>query len=128
MSELIVPGASRPRKGPITLYVPAEYADDGARRNGQPLIGHCLVPTDDKGGTCGARFYRGEEQRWQKHVGECARKHMDVIEVLRERERLSIFHEDQWDPEAAAYLREVGSQMLREQRFELRPNERIVDG
>lgn len=124
MSELIVPGT--PPKGRLTLYLPAEYCED--RRNNEPLIGHCLVPTDEQGHRCGARFYRGQEDRWQKHVGECARKHMDTIQALAARERESIFHEDQWDSEAARHLRNVGRHMLAQKRFEMRPNERIVDG
>ena len=40
------------------------------------------------------------------------------------RERLWMFQEENWDPEVAAHLKQVGKRMLAEGRWEVHPNER----
>jgi hypothetical protein len=115
MGGVILPGASKPR-GALQIIVPRSVTDEA-----NELVGHCLVPG------CGARFYKGQEIQWQRHVGECARRNIDRIRAATAPRGPSILHED-FDPEATAYLRDVGRRMLREGRLEMRPNERIVDG
>ena len=72
---------------------------------------------------CGETFdtQRAQEQ----HVGPCARSQMDEIHKVLEVRKRSIFDESQWNPDVAAYLREVGDRMVAEGRLEMRPNERI---
>lgn len=82
------------------------------------VVGVCNV--------CGAEFGEGQEQTWQKHVGNCARKHMDEILAMRpsQRNKGGPFDPDTWDPEVEAHMREVGRRMLREGRLEVLPHER----
>lgn len=82
------------------------------------VVGKCHV--------CGSEFGEGQEAAWEKHVGRCARAHIDDIrqsahEQLR---KGTLWDEDTWDPEVAAHLREVGKRMLREGRLEVLPHER----
>lgn len=112
-SRGVILGARKPRA--LTLYVPKGYEDRGS------LVGRCLVPG------CGAQFYQGEEGAWQRHVGDCARRHMDRIQAVSPQARFrgTVFDEDQWDPEVARYFRtRVGPRMKEEGRLEVRPNER----
>lgn len=97
----------------LTIHVPAQYAQYAD----EPLIGHCTVPG------CGARFYKGQEDVWQKHVGDCARRNMDRIQAEVDAHRASPFNERHWDPEVAQHLRKVGERMKREGRYELLPSE-----
>jgi NMD protein affecting ribosome stability and mRNA decay len=94
--------------------VPGQYADP------EPpvIVGVCH--------TCEARFYRGQEEDWQRHVGQCAREHLDEVMDARaeQKKRLSIFDEESWDPEWAAHQRDVGKRMLAEGRLVAKPNER----
>lgn len=112
-------GESRAREG---LALPG-----GVRRDGRaldlpvtaaPLVGLCKV--------CGAKFYRGEELKWQAHVGPCARAHIDEIRavVAERRKALAIFDESAWDPELAAHMRQVGKRMKAEGRLVVKKNER----
>ena len=97
----------------LTILVPRGYED------GQVVIvGRCHV--------CGAEFGEGEEQRWQKHVGDCARAHIDEIRAMApsEKNRGGPFDPNNWDPEVDAHMLEVGEQMRREGRWEVKPHER----
>lgn len=82
------------------------------------VVGVCHV--------CGEKFGEGQEQLWQKHVGECARAHMDEILASRpsERNKGGPFDPETWDPEVEAHMREVGKRMLAEGRLEVLPHER----
>lgn len=104
MGAVILPGAQGRGRG-LQILVPHGYED--------VIVGKCLVPG------CGATFYQGQEQQWQRHVGDCARENMDAI---REKmHRLSIF--DDFDPEVTAHLRKVGKRMLAERRMTVLPHE-----
>lgn len=108
---LILPGEAA-RQGVPELFVPKGYETGPV-----VLVGKCHL--------CDATFYRGQEQAWQEHVGECARSQLDEIRHQREQERkTSIFNEDNWDPELAAHMKKVGERMLREGRLVMKPNER----
>lgn len=113
MSRGVILGEQKPRA--LTLYVPKGMEDRGA------LVGRCLVPG------CGAKFYAGEENVWQKHVGDCARRHADRIEALRPsvKNKGTPFDPEVWDPQIEEYFRTVvGPRMKKEGRFEVKPNER----
>jgi hypothetical protein len=81
----------------------------------------CRVPTGPED-ICGKPFYPGEELAWQRHVGECARAHMDAIKERSPASR-NAWAED-WDPEYSAFMEKVGRRMLAEGRWETKPNER----
>lgn len=108
---LVLPGGQPPVRAPI-LHVPAGYEDSG------PIVGKCLVPG------CGAVFYAGQEDDWQRHVGACARSNMDRIEGLSIRKRMPVFDEDTWDPEWAEHQAKVGERMKREGRLVPHKHER----
>jgi hypothetical protein len=81
------------------------------------VFGHCMVPG------CGRVFYRGEEQLWQRHVGECARAHLDEIRQHIAESKQPVF--ESFDPEVERYLQKVvGPRMLEEGRLEVKPHER----
>lgn len=83
----------------------------------------CSVPTGDDE-TCGAMFYEGEERKYERHVGRCARQHRDAIEANSPKVKMPIFFDpEQWDPEYEAYMRGVGQRMKAEGRVEQRRNE-----
>lgn len=75
---------------------------------------------------CGAKFGRGERAEWQRHVGDCGRKHLDEIRERGAHERGvgTIFDDELWDPEYAKHLRDQAPKLIREGRFELKPHER----
>lgn len=58
-------------------------------------------------------------------LGRCARNHPDEIEAAKLKNRIPIMDENQWNPDASAYLRKVGDRMIREGRLVMKPNERI---
>lgn len=91
------------------LIVPPEYAD---RR---PAF-RCNV--------CGAEFPNEQRHVWQRHVGDCAREHMDEILEAQQQTKGGPFDENTWDPEVEAHMAEVGRTMLREGRLEVLPHER----
>lgn len=97
-----------------TLLVPAGMHDED-----EPLVGRCHV--------CGARFYQGQEDRWQAHVVKCATAHIDEIRASApsERNRGTPFDESLWDPEASEHLLKVGRRMMAEDRWEIKPNETV---
>ena len=82
----------------------------------------CRVPTGE-GEICGRLYYPGEEREWQKHCGECARKHMDAIQAERPSVRLPAIYES-WDPEVEEHMRRVGERMKKEGRLTVHPSER----
>lgn len=109
----VILGEQKPQA--LTLYVPKGLEDRG------PLVGRCLIPG------CGAKFYRGEGAVWQKHVGDCARRHADRVEAARPsvKDKGGPFDPNNWDPEVEAHFRtRVGPRMKEEGRLEVRPNER----
>lgn len=93
-----------------TLYVPSGYE--------QRVAFTCNV--------CGAGFPQEQALAWERHVGACARGHMDEIMASspREQARGGPFDPENWDPEVEAHMREVGRTMLREGRLEVKPRER----
>lgn len=113
---LVLPGDPRAGGRP-QLFVPPGY------ETGREivLVGVCS--------TCDRRFYRGEEEDWQRHVGKCARQHLPEILAAREdrKKRLAVFQEENWDVELQAHLNKVGERMLREGRLEMKPNERSYE-
>ena len=82
----------------------------------------CTVPTGEDQ-VCGKLFYPGEERAWQRHVGECAREHMDQVQASRPSVRLPAVYES-LDPEVDAHMERVGKQMLKEGRLTVHPHER----
>jgi len=103
------------KPGARTLMVPRGYEDQDV-----VLVGHCT--------TCEAKFYRGQEDDWQRHVGRCAREHLGEIMAAREehKKRMAIFQEESWDPEWAAHQRKVGKRMLAEGRLVAKPAPDLV--
>jgi hypothetical protein len=99
----------------LEIFVPTGYEEDRGA-----VVGKCLVPG------CGARFYKGQEDRWQKHVGDCARRHLDEIRALApsEKNKGTVFDPAGVDQEVAAHMRRVGRRMRREGRLTVNPNER----
>lgn len=76
----------------------------------------------EPGKTCGQVFY--DPEAWQRHVGRCARAHMDEIRAESLRRRMPVFDEENWDPEVAEHMRKVGARMKEEGRLEVKPHER----
>lgn len=105
---LYLPG-QRPPRGGLTIHIPA-----GA--DVRPKTGECFL--------CGAEFREGDDV--VRHMKTCipAAGHEVQSAEYEKRDRMEIFQEDAWDPEVAAHLRNVGKQMLREGRLEMKPNER----
>lgn len=108
--KLILPGDVSHRGG-LTIHVPRGHET-------KERFGWCHV--------CGAKFAKGEEAKWQRHVGECARANIDELRAAgaRQRQEGTVFDENQWDPEWAAHQREVGKRMLREGRLVPHKSER----
>jgi hypothetical protein len=113
MSErrIILPGDPS-RRDRLTIHVPRGAVDE------RPVIGRCLVPG------CDRRFYRGEEQAWQRHVGDCARANLDRIRETSLAARMPVFDPATWDPEVAEHMRRVGDRMRREGRWTVNPSEK----
>lgn len=102
-----------------------------AERGGLILPGHYNKLPGARIGvcnTCGDRFYRGQEQEWQDHVGPCARRHLpEILEARAEqKKRLALFHESD-NPDVDAHLAKVGARMLREGRLTMKKSERIFN-
>lgn len=100
------------------LFVPNGHEDEAP-------IGHCWVCQMAKG--VATKFYAGEEEAWQRHVGLCARANMDVIRANSpfERNRDNVFGQSQ-DPEAEEHLLKIGRRMVAEGRYELKRSERAA--
>jgi hypothetical protein len=114
--RLILPGDVERAGGRLQIFVPRGLESD-------PTM-FCRVPIGD-GETCGKPFYPGEERAFQKHCGECAREHLDEIHAASPRAlNNGLFDEENWDPEVAAHMREVGQRMLAEGRLTTKPSER----
>lgn len=110
--KLILPHEAA-RKGKLTIHVPRGYED-------QEPIGLCLVTG------CGARFYKGQEEAWQRHVGPCARAHLAEERGLNPavKNEGTMWDENVWDPEVAAHMKKLGERMLKEGRLTVKPSER----
>lgn len=110
MRGVVLDSTGKPaRPHGLTILVPKGY-EDGEK---EP-IGRCTVPG------CGARFYAGEEQAWQRHVGSCARANLDRIRSSIEAMPIM----EDFDPEVSEHMRGVGRRMLAEGRLEVKPSER----
>lgn len=115
MSRLILPGeAQRPRDS-LQILVPCGY------ENGEVVVvGHCLI--------CECKFYAGEEQAWQRHVGRCARENMDSIQQASLKQRMPVFDEETWDPEVQEHLKNGAGRRMREAVDKLGVARAIRDG
>jgi hypothetical protein len=104
-------GPNRRPAHALTILVPHGY--DDAR-----IVGVCHI--------CDAKFGEGQEQAWERHVGKCARAHIDEIRANtpKAKQKGTVFDPDSFDPEIESYMLEVGKRMLREGRWEVKPNER----
>jgi hypothetical protein len=106
MSRLILPGP-QPRPG-LTIMVPRGYEE--------PPKATCFL--------CGSDFT--SDTALIRHAKTCVNDagHDHRMEREEKNARLEIFSEEAWDPEVSAHLRKVGQQMLKEGRWEVKPNER----
>jgi hypothetical protein len=109
MHGAVLLGEQPPQRG-LTIYVPSGYE--------RPVVGVCHV--------CGAEFGEGQEEVWQRHVGACARAHIDEIRASTPsaRNRGGPFDPETFDPEVDAHMAEVGRRMRAEGRLEVLPSER----
>lgn len=114
MSRVILPGEAQRAKGGLQIHLPRSVREQLERE--QERIGACLV--------CGARFYRGQETTWTRHVGECARANMDRLIAESPRTLMPILQPEAWDPEIEAHMRKLGKKMTAEDRLEVKPHER----
>lgn len=67
------------------------------------VISTCLVPTNQNGDVCGAKFYRGQEREVERHARDCTRRNAGAIQ-----EHLAMIHPDimlPWDPELAEWMK-----------------------
>jgi hypothetical protein len=121
--KLILPGDTA-RTGGLTIHVPSGYEDerDAAQQPGA-LVCHVIVD-HDKRLMCGKIFGPEERGKFEKHTGDCARKHLDEIRKAGIAHRVAIMDPATWDPEVEAHMNELGKRMLREGRLTVKPNER----
>lgn len=114
MSRGLLLGADIPKR-PFEIFVPRGLEDEP-----QPIVGKCLVPG------CGATFYRGQEELWQRHVASCATRHIDELRALApsEANKGTIFDHADRDLDLERHFREVGENMRREGRWDVLPRER----
>lgn len=108
----------RPQRS-LTILVPR-----GHEEAPPAIFGHCWVCLAVLGKE--TIFHAGEEQAWERHVGECARKHLDEIRALAPShvDAGGPFDPNNWDPEVDEHMRGVGRRMLKEGRWEVKPHER----
>lgn len=111
LAQGVLLGQNRRPAHALTILVPRGYDDT-------TIVGVCHV--------CDAKFGEGQEEAWQRHVGKCARAHMDEIRAStpKARQRGTVFDPENWDPEVEDYMLSVGKRMLREGRMEVKPHER----
>lgn len=108
------------------ILVPPRHADKRG-----PLVGKCCVPQRDSGKLgCGRVFYKGDEEKWQRHVGECARANMEAIMAIvpSEAQRGKLFDPAARDQELVRHFRGVKERMIEDGRWTLRENERAEVG
>lgn len=108
------------------ILVPPAHADKRG-----PLVGKCCVPQRDSGKIgCGRVFHKGEEEKWQRHVGECARANMEQIMAIvpSEANRGKLFDPASRDPDLVRHFRGVKERMIEEGRWTLHENERAEVG
>jgi hypothetical protein len=82
----------------------------------------CRVVTGP-GETCGRTFTRPDV--WQRHVGRCARAHMDEIRAESLTARMPVFDIENWSPDAERHVLAVGERMKAEGRLDMKPHERV---
>jgi hypothetical protein len=75
----------------------------------------CRVITDGEGTMCSAIFH--DQQEWQRHVGRCAREHIEEIRAQSLAKRMPVFDPETWDPEWDRHMRKVGRRMKQEGRL-----------
>lgn len=114
MSSGVLLGGTKPQ---LEIIVPHGYEDR------KVVVGRCVVP-DAKGKPCGATFYRGQEEDWQKHVVRCAQAKLDGIRAQAPSEvnKDTIFGDRDLDLER--HFRGVADNMRREGRWDVKPSER----
>lgn len=112
MSRGVILNANPSSGGNLQIIVPRGYEDE------KVLIGGCLV--------CGAKFYRGQEAIWQRHVVKCATSNIDELRASApsETNKGTIFDPADRDADLERHFREVGERMRREGRWDVKPNER----
>lgn len=122
--SVLLDASGRPFNAQHEIIVPAHLADENVR------IGVCTVCSAKRArdGLPPLKFHRGEEEKWQTHVGRCARANMDELRAQSpiERNKGTIFdpNASHRDPELERHFRRVGERMRRERRWDVRPSER----
>lgn len=113
MPRGVLLGQKRKPSHDLTIHVPRGYEQGDVR-----VVGRCHI--------CETIFGEGEEQAWQKHVGECARAHIDEIRASApsERNKGTVWDDSELDPEVEQHMLAVGRRMLAEGRMEVKPHER----
>lgn len=120
------PSTGKPKLPSPKILVPPQHADKRGA-----LVGKCCVPQRDSGKIgCGRVFHKGEEEKWQRHVGECARANMDAIMALApsEANRGKLFDPANRDLELVRHFHGVKERMIDEDRWHLHENERAEVG
>lgn len=72
----------------------------------QPTM-YCTVIVDVDGGKCGKPFYPGEQARFERHVGECARRHDAEVQHHSPKNSLAGFLEATGQPDVEQWLEET---------------------
>lgn len=116
MAAGIILGARNDRRPTIALPPSAAHLVPEA----PPLVGRCLAPG------CGAVFYKGEEEAWQRHTVKCGEEKLDEIRALAPSHvnKGTIFDHRDRDLEMERHFRKVREDMEREGRMTVNPNER----
>lgn len=119
-----------PRTGKRALPSPRILVPPQHATKRRELVGKCCVP--QRGGRigCGRVFHKGEEEKWQRHVGECAQANMDrIMEIVpSEANRGKLFDPANRDTELKRHFHQVKERMIREGRWHLLENERAEVG
>lgn len=111
MQGVILNNPRKPQAHDMTLILPV-----GAIEEHAPF--RCTI--------CEARFTRHQAELYERHVGACARAHIDEIRANAPsvRHAGTPFDPLNWDAEVDAHMLAVGRRMLAEGRFEVKPHER----
>lgn len=124
---VVLPGDVARKGTGLTIIVPRGYESEQDRMADPEAGGYmvCRVLVDAQTErVCGRLFEPGEERAFQKHVGDCAREHIDQIRAGSPRAKMPVLDPNEWDPEIEEHMRKVGRRMIREGRLEVRKNER----
>lgn len=112
------------RRPPLEIIVPAHLAEERVK------VGVCTVCAAKRAeqGEPPLKFYKGEEEAWQAHVGRCARANIDELRAASPSERAkgTIFDPADRDLELEKHFRGVADTMRREKRWTVRENERAA--